>query len=303
MASANYFLQLSVASFLGQSLGALCASLFLDRGFVWLPALLCYAILPTGLLSTSLYSEAQPKLVSETPVPLENDGKLTIKHRLTAAVRAARSTFSIISSPSAAFIMFTFALVVPVSMCIGRLLILLVTARFHWTLAQAGYLMSIRGFGDIFVFLVLIPVVTKILMSDRFGFRYSTAQKDLTLAKAFLILLTVGTTLLTVPAIPAVVGGVFTITLGFGWMAMCRSLMVAFVDESQLSQLYSLIGMVESIGSFVGQPSLSGLYSLGTNLGPPWEILPFTVVAFLCLTSTCLLFFVRIPGAATTSSA
>ncbi|CEJ83018.1 hypothetical protein VHEMI03052 [[Torrubiella] hemipterigena] len=294
---ANYFLQLSVGSFLGQSLASLVSSVLLIKGYTWLPILLSYIIPPIGLSILVFYPEKRRlPHQQETPADEPSPGdKVTLKHRFTAAVRAAGSTVSIISSPSAAFIMFSFLLVSPVTMCVATLLLLLVRMRFHWSFAQAGLLLSIRGFGNIFVSLVFIPIITKILMSDRFRFRYSTAQKDLSLAKVFVLLLTVGTALVTVPAIPGVITGVIIVTFGYGWLAMCRSLMVVFIDESQLSQLYSLISMVEAIGTLLAQPILSGLFSIGLELGPPWEILPFTVTTLLCLLAACLLFFVRLP--------
>lgn len=290
-----------MGSFLGQSLASLVSSVLLIKGYTWLPILLSYILPPIGLSILVFYPENRglPRR-QETPSDEPSPGdKATLKHRFTAAVRAVRSILSIISSPSAAFIMFNFLLVSPVTMCVATLLLLLVRTRFHWSFAQAGFLLSIRGFGNIFVSLIFIPIITKILMSDRFRFRYSTAQKDLTLAKAFMLLLTVGTALVTVPAISGVIAGVIIVTLGFGWLAMCRSLMVVFIDESQLSQLYSLISMVEAIGTLLAQPILSGLFSIGLGLGPPWEILPFTVTTLLCLLAACLLFFVRLPTVGT----
>lgn len=181
-------------------------------------------------------------------------------------------------------------------MCIATILVLFVSLRFDWTIAQVGYLLSIRGFGDIFVFLLLIPAATKLLVSERFPFRYSTAQKDLILAQISLLFVAAGIAIIAIPAIPAVVGGVIAVTFGFGWLAMCRSLIVLFIDESHVSQVYSLVGVAESIGTLIAEPGLAALYSAGLRLGASWQALPFMVVSILCVVSASLLFLIRVPS-------
>lgn len=286
-----------MGSFLGQSLGSLVASSLMDRGYLWLPILLEYIVLPVGLASIMLYPDIQvPAASDRTAEEVETDGEGAIKHRLSGLIRSLYGVISIIKSPSAAFIMFSFALISPVTQSIGTLLVMFVSMRFGWTFAQAGYLLSIRGFGDIFVFLVFIPAITKLLMSERFLFRLSAAQKDLTLARFSLLLVAMGTVLITLPAIPAVVSGVITVTFGFGWLALCRSLMIIFTDEAHISQLYSLIGIVESVGALISQPSLAAIYGSGLRLGHPWEILPFVVISLLCMLAALLLYFVRLPN-------
>lgn len=277
---------------MGQSLGSLASSALMTRGHIMLPIILSCIVLPIGLCATTLYAEPKTtKLEAED----ETAPDTTLKARLQRMIDVARSTFTMVKSPPVAIILFSFSLISPVSMCISSLLVLFVSLRFDWSIARAGYLLSIRGFGDLFVFLLLIPAVSALLVSDRFPFRCSAARKDLILARISLLFVAAGIAVIAIPAIPAVVAGIIAVTFGFGWLAMCRSLIVLYIDESQVSQIYSLIGVVESTGTLIAQPGLAALYSAGVHLGGNWQALPFTVVSALCIVSASLLFLIRVP--------
>lgn len=306
MSRTNYFLQLIVASFLGQSLGTLIASALMEHGFAWLPILLSYVVLPVGLCTIFFFPET---LQNEETAATNGDGlgngagntrkrrsvRDTLAQLPSNASTQLKETFSIVSSPSAAFIVFSMILGGPVALCVGTPLIIYVSKRFDWTLGRAGYLPSIRGFTDIVVFLVLIPLVTKALMSEKLTFRLSTTQKDLTLARTSMVFLTIGTSMLAVYSIPVVIAGFIIMTCGLGWLAVCKSLLLAFTDTAHASRMYSLTGVFESIGSLVAGPLFASLFSYGMRLGHGWEALPFLAVSCLCFIGTILLFLVRLP--------
>ena len=77
---------------------------------------------------------------------------------------------------------------------------------------------------------------------------------------------------------------------------------VELVRRSQHSRLFSLVGMIELIGSIFSQPILAGLFTLGLQWHGRWIGLPYLGLGALIATSGFLLLFVRIPRMTNTRS-
>lgn len=65
-----------------------------------------------------------------------------------------------------------------------------------------------------------------------------------------------------------------------------------YVDPVFQSRLFSVICMIEVIGSFYGSPMMAGLFTLGLRLGGGWICLPYYGLALLCAFCIGILFFV-----------
>lgn len=166
-----------------------------------------------------------------------------------------------------------------------------ISKRFSWTIAQTGPLISLRALINLILFLAILPLVSHILTSptknryvpQALRFNLSTQAKDLLLARLSIILQIVGVSFVGLSAFRSPAGsddgetafpillaimGLIVFTFGTGFSALCRSLITALVDEQHVARLYSIIAVVETIGSLIMAPMLAGLYAWGLRLWP-----------------------------------
>ncbi|OBT50259.1 hypothetical protein VE04_09772 [Pseudogymnoascus sp. 24MN13] len=158
-----------------------------------------------------------------------------------------------------------------------------VSTRFHWSLAQAGYLMSVRAAIDMSVILAILPIASHLLTRPR-GPALSTRAKDYLLALLSAGAMVTGCVLLALsPPLALVLTALAIFSLGSGFMGLCRSLLTELVPASQVASLYAAVGVVEILGSIVGGPVLAKLYGIGLEWGGLWRGGPFAVVAVVGL--------------------
>ncbi|KAI1119138.1 hypothetical protein F5Y14DRAFT_446349 [Nemania sp. NC0429] len=69
------------------------------------------------------------------------------------------------------------------------------------------------------------------------------------------------------PTLAGFVLGLLLMAVGSGFGSLSKSLMSIYVDPAHRSRLFSLVGMVEVLGSVFSQPLLAGLFSLGLRCG------------------------------------
>lgn len=54
--------------------------------------------------------------------------------------------------------------------------------------------------------------------------------------------------------------------------------MTSLIDPSQISRLYAVLAVVETIGSLVAAPTMSKVFSRGLEIGGTWTGMAFLVV-------------------------
>jgi hypothetical protein len=130
-------------------------------------------------------------------------------------------------------------------------------------------------------------------------------SKDLILARISLIIQIIGTFLLALSAFPSpigdsnqesplpitlAIGGLVIYTLGLGFQTFCRSLITTLVDQQHVARLYTVISVIDTLGSSITAPGLAWLYSWGMRLSregtansylglPFWGAMLFTAIA------------------------
>jgi hypothetical protein len=188
-----------------------------------------------------------------------------------------------------------------------------ISKRFEWSLAQTGFLLSLRALINGILFLAILPGVSFILTSSSktaysipgLRFNLSTASKDLVLARFSLIIQIMGIFLLALSAFSSpigdsnqespfplmlAIGGLIIYTLGIGFCAFCRSLISSLVNQEHIARLYTVISIIETVGTSVAGPGLAWLYSWGLKLSrkdeqngylglPFWGAMVLTAVA------------------------
>lgn len=169
-----------------------------------------------------------------------------------------------------------------------------ISKRFSWSLAQTGFLLSLRALINVVLFLAILPGVSFILTSSSktaysipgLRFNLSTASKDLFLARSSFIIQIMGIFLLSLSAFSSpigdsnqespfplilAIGGLIIYTLGIGFSAFCRSLISTLVDQEHIARLYTVLSVIEVVGLSITGPVLAWLYSWGLKLSRKGE--------------------------------
>jgi len=204
-------------------------------------------------------------------------------------------SLSMLKDRSVVLLLVTFLTQNPVQTAQGGILAQSVSKRFGWTLAETGYLLSLRGLITIAV-LALLPLLSSCLTSPRLGrWQLTTFRKDLLLAQGSAVCLVAGSALTGGQSMGSIWAGLVISTLAVGLGSLTKALVACYVDEAHTSRLYTLTGMVETVGSLFAGPTLAWAFEAGLKLGGAWQGLPFFYVAILCVLGLGGLFFVRNP--------
>ncbi|KAG4434583.1 hypothetical protein IFR05_009939 [Cadophora sp. M221] len=297
---ASAFFLMSLASFSGNLFGPLISSALMEVASPWVPLLSAIALVPIGV-STFIFvpetlqvkdSDDDEDSIHENPSAMSSI-KSQARHTLTQLLES----FAMLKSPSLAIVLLSF--VVQMSLFFGKstFFIQYFSKRFGWTLAKTGYLLSYRGIISVTVLLLILPGVSKLLLSPSLPFRFSAAKKDLVLAQCSALLMIFGYFFIGGPTVPVVFFGIVVATLGDGLAPLSRSLLTAYIDPQHTSRMYTLVGIVEALGSMYAGPALAGFFTVGMRWKGLWLGLPYFWLAFQCSLVAFGLCFVNLRSA------
>jgi MFS family permease len=201
---------------------------------------------------------------------------------------------SIFPSTSAILVLLVFFCQDFVVRAAGHFFVQYVSKRFHWTLAEAGYLLSVRGFTSIFVLLIGLPALGALLTSSYVPMRVSLGMKNLVLARISSLAMTLGALLMGAgDIVPVTVVGQVIMTLGDGLIPLCKTILASYVEADRFSTVYTMVSLVETVGGLLSGPALAGLFSKGMGLGGLWLGLPYFGLALICMWAFTLLLFAK----------
>lgn len=267
----------------------------------WVPFLSAIALVPLGVSTFIFIPETLRKkdnddndddVLQDSPSAMSS----VISHFWHTLTQLSES-FSMLKSPSLTIILFSF--VVQMSLFFGKstFFIQYFSKRFRWTLAKTGYLLSYRGIISVAVLVVILPGISKLLLSPNYRFRFSVAKKDLVLAQFSAVLSILGYFCIGGPTVPIVFFGIIVATLGDGLSPLCRSLLTAYIDPQHTSRIYVLVGIVEAFGSMYAGPALAAFFTVGMRWKGLWLGLPYFWLAFQCSLVALGLCFVNLRSA------
>ncbi|KAH8820882.1 major facilitator superfamily domain-containing protein [Xylogone sp. PMI_703] len=241
--------------------------------------------LKTSDLDSDLESENQLDGVTE---PLLAD----LRSKFWENIKDVRAAVTIFRSLPILLLLVTFV-ISPFGLQSGTIALRYISNQYGWTLAEATFLLSLRGLLEIILLLILLPVLSYFITRR---LHYSPKEKDLYLAQGSAVVQLVAALLLALGSnIGMTVAGLAVWSLGSGLPALVRSLLTTLVDKQHTGRLNAAIGIVETMGALVAAPSLAVLYSLGLHWKGAWVTLPFdalATVAFLCGSGVwCFWFF------------
>ncbi|EGZ76552.1 hypothetical protein NEUTE2DRAFT_53414 [Neurospora tetrasperma FGSC 2509] len=204
------------------------------------------------------------------------------------------------------------------------LLLQYATKRFHYSWSEASYLLTIPNFTSLITLLFILPFVSSLLLgtSSPLLFTFSSSlssdtshtssgthfyhlnltpftplQKDLHLARASSLLLTLGCLLIALATTRlGFTSGMILFALGSGLGSTLRSLLNALVDEEHMGLLNSVVGWLEMVGIMVAGPVLAEGMSEGLRRGGRWVGLPFWMAGGLLTGASGLVWVVRAGG-------
>ncbi|KAI0877832.1 major facilitator superfamily domain-containing protein [Hypoxylon argillaceum] len=300
------FMRMHVASLCGNLLSPSLAGFVMETAGPWVPPLIGIGLFLLGGLATVFLPETRPGKDAtqdslEPSIPSPNS-------MVSQVFGQFRDSLSILTSPSLILLLLTALCLMPVMDSTLTFLNQFVSKRYQIKIAQTGYVQSTYGVASIIVTLFILPWISGFLTNPTTPVRYRAKNeqyRDLSLARWSYAILFVGALILGIsPTLAGFVFGLLLMAVGSGFGSLSKSLMSIYVDPAHRSRLFSLVNMIEVLGSVFSQPLLAGLFAVGLQLHGGWIGLPYLGLAALIALSGSLLLFVRIPrtiGAASVS--
>ncbi|KAL5366548.1 major facilitator superfamily domain-containing protein [Aspergillus floccosus] len=293
---ANIFFIVSAAVLLAEILAAPLSAWMMTRS-LWAPfllgefcevcGLLAGLVIPETLQSTiDGGDEEEANDASDAPENSPSTWKDRVQH---AWVQLAHWTTYIWGSRNSLAISVAF-LTASVGQQSLQLMLQYVSKRFSWSMAEASFLISLKGCINLVGLLVLLPLVSRWLR------RYlSPVTMDLRLTQASGAILVCGFAIMALAARPAVFAlGVSLSALGWGFYSTLRSVASALVDESQSGILNTTIGLMQGVGIMTAGPLLASAFRCGMSLEGVWLGLPYMVGTALFLIAGWATWVIRV---------
>ncbi|KAK0645422.1 major facilitator superfamily domain-containing protein [Cercophora newfieldiana] len=311
---ASAFFFISFSALMGPFVGPVLSSFLMQRTSPWAPLLLTAAIALLGLGVIAFIPETlvPPKETEddddddddeqegEENPPANANGNIssTIATHLRSSLSRLANSVKMLKSWSLALVLSTFTIQDMELVATSQFFVQYISKRFDWSLAEAGYLLSIRGTINIVLLLVVLPGLSRLLVSSASPLQLSPARRDLVLARASALFFAVGAVLLAGPSVSLAIAGLALNTLGSGLSSLCRSLATTYVDAQHTTALYSLISIADVVGSLYAGPALAWLFQTGMRLGGLWLGLPYVGLAVMLALAAVALVFVRVSSGA-----
>ncbi|KAI1425755.1 major facilitator superfamily domain-containing protein [Xylaria sp. FL1777] len=298
------FLRTHVAGLCGNLLSPSVAGLVMEKAGPWIPPLIGIGLFSLSGIAIIFLPETRP---SKDPSPEPQEPEIPgPSSKISQVFSQFIDSLSILRSPSLILLFLTSLCSIPVMDSTLQFLNQFVSKRYQIKIAQTGYVQTTYGVVSVLMTLIILPWISRVLIHPATPARYRAKDeqyRDLSLARWSYVVLFLGAlTLGLSPTLSAFVFGLVLMALGSGFGSLSKSLMSIYVDQEHRSRLFSLVGMVEVLGSVFSQPMLAGLFSLGLKWHGAWIGLPYLGVAALIAFSGALLIFVRIPRASSAAS-
>ncbi|RMZ03678.1 hypothetical protein D0864_02902 [Hortaea werneckii] len=160
------------------------------------------------------------------------------------------------------------------------LLLQYVSERYNWPIADASYLLSFRAGAQMVLFLLVLPGIDSWLLHKAC---WPANVKDLWLAKLSICLLTISFLVLAfAPGVWVIALGLLLYTLGTGFNTFARSLVSVLVEPTMIGTLYTMISVMDTLGSLSAGPLVAEAFKWGMHLDGVWHGLPYMLSFAFC---------------------
>ncbi|KAL4739265.1 major facilitator superfamily domain-containing protein [Aspergillus similis] len=185
---------------------------------------------------------------------------------LATLSRSYLSPYAFIFRTKRVLLLLTAFLVYRLSRGSSWFLVQYISARYNWTIAQANLLISFKPALTIPLFLFIIPYVSKHVLRGM-----NSNMKDLTLARASIIFLAVGTLGIGLsPSIAMLIPSLIVQTSGSGFAYLARSLITTLVKREETARLFTVIEVLQAVGNVIASLSITTVFQVGLDWGGAW---------------------------------
>lgn len=251
--------------------------------FSLVPETLNYSHPSLRLSARDTVSDPHPSLVAEaaeaatpdtTPAPIST----SFPARLATLTRSFRTSTHFLRTDARIPLLLLPFIAMMLSLGTQEVLLQYASTRFSISYALATLYISITSGVKVLVLLILYPLAGHILTSPSSRFAFSGLRKDLTLARAAMLLACMGwvATGFTT-SVPQFVAAELLVTLSYGGTSMARSFVTGIVRKDDVAKLYTLVSVVDTVAMMGGGPAMAGLWEWGVGAGEVWMGLPFWV--------------------------
>lgn len=253
--------------------------------------LILYTFCPETLNYTHPSLPAGPNLAPPPPPPYESTptftdpdatGPAVIWHKTKNAIKSLIHSLSFLTHDWRILVLmvpFTIHMLVGI---VGQLLLQYISKRYEVKLSKAILLTTIRMGVVVLLLFSILPYISTWLMQK---FKLSAQRKDLYLARASMMIVAIGWTLVGLsPNLPLVVIALAISSMGYGAWLMLRSFLTSLLPKNQIAKVYSIMSIIDTLGIMFGAPFMAALFKHGLALGGFWVGMPFY---FLGITAGC----------------
>lgn len=264
----------------------------------WIPMLLGWGIMLAGALAGLSLPEtmhAFPSTASDPSHELselrsgeelhssQNDHGQTPRKKggLTATLRrkvsSTVSPYGFVLENRQVMLLLSAFLVYRLSRGTAWFLVQYISVRYGWTIARANFLVSLKSGLMVILFTAILPVASWYLVSRR---GTDTRVKDLILTKASIIFLLLGTLGIGLsPTVSTMILCMVVQTMGAGFVFATRSLITTLVQRNQTARLYTVIEILQAVGTIIASPTMTAFFQWGLDLGGFWTGLAWMVAS------------------------
>ncbi|KAH0369008.1 MFS general substrate transporter, partial [Aureobasidium melanogenum] len=158
------------------------------------------------------------------------------------------------------------------------LLLQYASSRYSMTFASVTMLLTVRAGVTIAMFLFVQSCVYKLLANAG----VSGQKRDLLLTRGSAGLMLVGwATIGFSPNAIFFTASLMIATMGNGFPVFLRSFLTGLVEPNRVAELYTIVGVVDTLGLMIGGPLLAWLFQRGMQLGGVFVGLPFVVLGLI----------------------
>lgn len=179
------FLTIMLGNLAGFFIGPFVSSGLMGITSPWVPYLFSFAVALLGAATLLWIPEtwSPEKSGVDKQELMDNKAESMLKRHLGRSLVQLKESLGILRQPALAMVLVTFLAPMPVTAAMSQFLVQYVSKRFQWSLAAAGYLLSLRGIVNMLLLLVILPGLSTTLLAWAAARGQSGAAKDRILAQ------------------------------------------------------------------------------------------------------------------------
>lgn len=293
------FMRIHVSNLVGSLVSPALSSAMMSVTGPWPVMFVAIGCILVGAVAFMFVPETMQHKQSEPANDDDTDGPKGLKGHLDHTIAQLKNSMSMLKSPSVILLLLTCLGTYPITEATAQFLVQFTSKRYSIPIESTGYVQSSFGIFQVIQALLILPWLSNFLLRDKTPafLRMPNEQvRDLAISRwSFGLLAFAFFVMAIAPTLWMFVAGLVIMALGSAATSVIRSLMSLYVDTEHRSRLYSLVGIVDTVGGLYGPPMLAGLFSLGMKYGGVWIGLPYLGMTAIATIMVTLLFFVRVP--------